>query len=92
MERKSKQYSIDFAIPNLKIGLEADGEAFHGSAKQITHDAERDQCLNQMGWTIMRFTDEEIENKLPEVMRTIVKNIMDKELSLKQQLSAPPQG
>ena len=88
----SKQYSIDFAIPNLKIGLEADGEAFHGSAKQITHDAERDQCLNQMGWTIMRFTDEEIENKLPEVMRTIVRNIMDKELSLKQQLSAPPQG
>ena len=88
----SKQYSIDFAIPNLKIGLEADGEAFHGSAKQITHDAERDQCLNQMGWTIMRFTDEEIENKLPEVMRTVVKNIMDKELSLKQQLSAPPQG
>lgn len=82
----SKTYSIDFAIPNIKIGLEADGEAFHSSPKQITHDKERDQCLGQMGWTIMRFTDEEIEDKLPEVMRTIIKTIMDKELSLKKQV------
>jgi very-short-patch-repair endonuclease len=77
------EYPIDFAIPNLKIGIEADGEIFHSSPKQITHDKERDMKLAQSGWTILRFQDNEIEKQLSKVMSTIVKAIMQKEMALK---------
>ncbi|TRZ80659.1 DUF559 domain-containing protein [bacterium] len=80
-----QNYLIDFAIPSLKIGIEADGEAFHSSPKQVQHDSERDMQLSQTGWTILRFSDTEIE-KIPErVTRTIIQNIMQKELSVKKQ-------
>jgi len=80
-----QNYLIDFAIPSLKIGIEADGEAFHSSPKQVQHDSERDMQLSQTGWTILRFSDSEIE-KIPErVTRTIIQNIMQKELSVKKQ-------
>jgi len=77
------EYQIDFAIPTLKLGIEADGETFHSSPKQVASDKSRDAKLNQLGWTILRFTDEEIEEKIERVMSTIVKNIMQKESSLK---------
>lgn len=80
-----QEYSIDFAIPSLKIGVEADGEIFHSSPKQLEKDKARDMQLTQMGWTIIRFTDTEIEHKPEQVMSTIVKYIMSKEMALKKQ-------
>lgn len=78
-------YPIDFAFPHLKIALEADGEAFHSSPKQIEHDNERDARLAQLGWTVLRFTDSEIEDQAERVMSTVVKTIMQKEASLEKQ-------
>jgi len=83
----SSTYPIDFAIPHLKIGLEADGEVFHSSPKQITHDKERDMKLSQSGWTILRFKDEEIESKIERVMSKVVQTIMEKESALNNQKS-----
>jgi len=73
------EYPLDFALPHLKIGVEADGETFHSSPKQIEHDKERDAKLAQIGWTILRFQDKEIEDKIDRVMSTILKTIMQKE-------------
>lgn len=78
-------YPIDFAIPHLKIGVEADGETFHSSPKQMIHDKERDMKLSQVGWTILRFTDKEIENRLERVLSTILKTIMQKEALVDRQ-------
>jgi len=83
----STEYPIDFAIPHLKLGIEADGEIFHSAPKQITHDKERDMKLAQAGWTILRFRDNEIEKQLERVMSTIVKSIMQKEALINKQKS-----
>jgi len=80
----SKEYPIDFAIPSLKIGIEADGEIFHSSPKQVAHDKERDMKLAQAGWTILRFQDKEIEDKIHLVMSSIIKTIMQKEVALQK--------
>jgi len=80
-------YPIDFAFPHLKIALEADGEAFHSSPKQIDHDKERDTKLAQLGWTVLRFKDSEIEDQAERVMSTVVKTIMQKEANLEKQKS-----
>ena len=79
------EYPIDFAIPHLKIGIEADGEVFHSAPKQIEHDKERDMKLSQSGWTILRFKDSEIEKQVERVLSTIVKTIMQKEMALEKQ-------
>ena len=78
-------YPLDFALPHLKIGIEADGETFHSSPKQIAHDKQRDMKLSSVGWTIMRFTDSEIEDRLERVLSTILKTIMQKEAVLERQ-------
>ncbi len=80
----STVYPIDFAIPHLKIAIEADGEAFHSSPKQVTHDKERDMQLAQSGWTVLRFKDKEIEDKGRQVMDAIVRAIGSKEAAIKQ--------
>ncbi len=82
---------LDFAIPNLKIGIEADGEAFHSSPEQIESDNKRDGKLSAGGWTIFRFTDEEIDRRLEQVMSTIVKAIMQRELSIKNLQKETPE-
>jgi len=75
-----QEYSLDFGIPELKIGIEADGEVFHSSPKQVERDTSRDAKLKQQGWTIIRFTDTEIENKGQQIVRTVLQEIMRKRM------------
>ena len=86
----NQEYPLDFAVVNLRLGIEADGEKFHGDLKQIHQDKERDSKLAQMGWTILRFTDREIEKKMQQVMQTIVQKIQEKEQFVQQQLAELP--
>ena len=81
----NKEYPLDFGIPNLKIAIEADGEDFHTMPKQKESDDKRDSALHQMGWTVIRFWDRDIEKNMDQVMRTVIQTIMKKELLLKQQ-------
>jgi len=53
-------YRLDFAYPNLKVGVEVDGHDFHKTKEQRTKDAHRDRVLTKAGWTILRFTGSEI--------------------------------
>jgi hypothetical protein len=77
-----RDYPVDFAIPALKIAIEADGEMFHSSKEQIDSDNKRDAKLAQLGWTVLRFKDSEIEKAIERVMQSIVKTIMQKEMAL----------
>jgi len=83
MQMTDREYLIDFAIPQLKLGIEADGEMFHSNPKQKQHDKERDIKLAQCGWTILRFMDTEIEKKAQQVIATITQAIVKKEEFLK---------
>jgi very-short-patch-repair endonuclease len=49
-------YKIDFAFPELKIALEADGWAFHSDGEAFQHDRERQNYLILLGWQVLRFT------------------------------------
>lgn len=83
VQAQDQEYPLDFAIPSLKIGIEADGEIFHSAPKQKAHDKERDMKLSQQGWTIVRFTDEEIEKNPQMVVQSIIKTFMQKQLYVK---------
>ena len=80
----SQEYSIDFAMPDIKLGIEVDGALFHSTEEQKASDRKRDSKLAQQGWTILRFTDKEVENKTRQIIETIIKHQIQKESWMKQ--------
>jgi len=58
-----ERYIVDFAFPDVKLAIEADGIAYH-SGERRERDRKRDWRLKmQFGWTVMRFYGTTIHNK-----------------------------
>ena len=66
------------------MGIEADGILYHSTEKQVGEDQKRDAMLAQSGWTIIRFTDNEIEKRIRGVVETILQTVKQKEKWLKE--------
>lgn len=81
-----EEYTIDFSMPDIKLGIEVDGALFHSTDEQIKSDKKRDSQLAQLGWTIIRFTDKEIENQVRKVIETIIKYQIQKENYIKNSM------
>jgi Protein of unknown function (DUF559) len=62
---------VDFADAALKLAVEADGWAHHGSRAQQRRDKRRDRRLVQEGWLVLRFTADEILGNLDAVIDEI---------------------
>lgn len=58
-----RYYFLDFAIPELKVGIEVDGEFWH-SRKDVTKQEERQKFIENNGWQVLRFTDREVKENL----------------------------
>ena len=43
-------------MPELKVAVELDGAAFHGSAAARERDTRRDVALAALGWVVLRFS------------------------------------
>lgn len=52
-------YKIDWAIVDLKIAIECDGEYWHKNDNGL-----RDSELKELGWTVLHLTQDEIKNNL----------------------------
>ncbi len=62
-------YVLDFAIPNLKIDIETDGENFHPIGN--SRDRKRNWFLRNKGWTILRFRGEQIRTDIKSCISEI---------------------
>jgi hypothetical protein len=47
---------LDAAWPEVKLAVELDGAAFHGSAEDRERDLRRDAALAALGWIVLRFS------------------------------------
>jgi hypothetical protein len=47
---------LDAAVPELRVDVELDGAAFHGSAQDRERDTRRDVALAAQGWAVLRFS------------------------------------
>ena len=56
-------YKVNIANPVLKIAIEVDGASHHGS-KAKERDAKKNCKLNQLGWTVLRFTNRQVNEDL----------------------------
>jgi len=68
-------YQLDAAIPQLKIGIEADGEIWHNNQEKISKDKRRDSELASNGWIIIRFTDKELNDHPQDCLNVLIKAI-----------------
>ena len=64
-------YRLDLAIRHegAMVDVECDGAPFH---RENERDAERDRALEEMGWTVVRFSGRRIEHRLEECVREVV--------------------
>jgi very-short-patch-repair endonuclease len=54
-------YHLDIAVTDVKLAIEIDGEYWHLRNDQPMRDAYRTKYLIEQGWTVIRFTDKEVE-------------------------------
>jgi guanylate kinase len=63
-------YIADFACLPLKLIIEVDG-GYHSLPEQQVNDAERTAWLESKGFTVLRFTNEEITSNTNNVINKI---------------------
>ena len=65
-------YIVDFVCLSGQLVVEIDG-GYHSEPRQAAEDALRTKRLTNMGYRVIRFTNEQVTNSIEEVI-TIIKN------------------
>lgn len=60
-------YILDFYSPSLKLGIEVDG-----SVHRTWRDARKDQALAERGIRVLRFSNRDVLDSCPAVVRQIL--------------------
>jgi len=64
-------YKLDIANPAYKIGIEVDGYS-HKTTSIKAKDAKKEDRLSQLGWTVLRFSNQSILDDLESVVAEIM--------------------
>lgn len=72
-----KLYYADIAIPSIKLIIEVDG-GYHSTPEQQSKDKQRDEDFKSIGYTTLRYTNEQLENnkEKQEIVKTIFTYIL----------------
>ena len=68
-------YIADFLCLQLKLVIEVDGE-YHDDPQQMTEDQWRTEFLQSKGYRVIRFTNEQINTAIAEVIRRIKEELI----------------
>ena len=63
-------FIVDFVCLSHNLVIEVDG-AYHNESQQMIDDTMRTECLNDMGFNVLRFTNDEICTELDNVTEQI---------------------
>lgn len=69
-------YILDFFCPSCRLCIEVDG-CSHLLPVQIEYDENRTEYLKSISITVLRFTNEEVERDLDEVVEKIKRKIYE---------------
>jgi len=78
-------YNCDFFCFELSLDIECDGRD-HFTEEGKSKDANRTKFLNDLGITVIRFTNFQVENETQEVLRKIMETIE----RLRREKPSPP--
>jgi len=69
-EKSFFPYFVDFAFINEMVGVEIDGSQ-HLIEERIISDEKKDKLLNNLGWSVIRITAEEVKHNIDNVFNKI---------------------
>lgn len=69
-QRAIENYIVDFFSKDLKLVIEVDGIT-HTWEEVADNDIKRDVRLEELGYKVLRFTDDEVMNDFKNVVRTM---------------------
>lgn len=69
-------YIADFVCIEKKLVIEVDG-GYHAEYEQIEKDELRTERLNEMGFTVIRFSNEEVLGNISAVINIIKSNLSE---------------
>ena len=62
---------VDIAFPDSRLAIEVDGWAFHSDPQRFRNDRRKQNALVGAGWTVLRFTWQDIRDRPEETVRRI---------------------
>lgn len=66
-------YTLDLAIPEIRLDIEADGDVHYDSnGSRKSSDEYRDKQLESIGWKVMRFTNQQIKNDMKACVNMVM--------------------
>jgi very-short-patch-repair endonuclease len=71
LQHKVGPYRVDFAYPEARVAIEADGFRWHSTRQQWDRDRARRNALTAMGWTLLHVTWEQLHQRRDEVIDAI---------------------
>jgi very-short-patch-repair endonuclease len=77
VDADSQTFLLDFALfcKVRNIDIECDGDEFHLEEQEVKRDKKRNNILESFGWSVLRFTTDEIRKSLKEVTNRVKKTI-----------------
>lgn len=63
---------LDMADTALRFGIEVDHVTWHGGRLDVQRDKRRDRELAQLGWSISRVTDDDVNTRLDHTARQLL--------------------
>ena len=73
-QKNIENYILDFYIPSAKLAIEIDGRQ-HKLAENREDDRIRDEFLNSLGITVVRYTDDDIRDRFQAVAKDILNRL-----------------
>ena len=67
-------FTLDLAFPDVKLDVELDG-GVHRIPSRRDADARRTQRLQELGWTVLRFSNQEVIRDMTRVREVIESTI-----------------
>jgi very-short-patch-repair endonuclease len=64
-------YRIDIGFLRCRLGLEAHGRAFHGSAEAVLKDRRRHNAIQGSGWELLYFSWEDVVDRPDQVVAEV---------------------
>lgn len=68
---QGQRFVLDIGFPEAMLAIEVDGYAYHSSVESFQRDRRRQNALIASGWTVVRFTWNDLESRPQWVLATI---------------------
>jgi very-short-patch-repair endonuclease len=69
------RWRLDFAWPDRRVAVEADGRRWHSSAADFERDRSKSNALNESGWKVLRVTWSDLDD--PGPLGATLKGLLD---------------